>query len=101
MQSNAFAFICINKIFEQTGLTFKPFYYWKGAGAEIDLIVEFSKGLLPIELKFTQKINLRDLRALKDFIKERNCPAFGWLVHNSERLECLSEEILGKPATCL
>ena len=71
-----------------------------GAGAEIDLIIESAKGILPIEIKFTQKINGRDLRALKDFIKERNCP-IGWVVHNCERVEWLDDKILGIPATTL
>ena len=86
--------------FQQTGLIFQPYYYRTGAGAEIDLIIESSRGILPIEIKFTQKINRRDLRALKDFITERNCP-IGWVVHNCERIEWLDDKILGIPATCL
>ena len=50
------------------------YFYRTGAGAEIDLIIEFSKGILPIEIKFTQKINRRDLRALKDFIFRKKMP---------------------------
>ena len=72
--------------FQQTGLIFQPYYYRTGAGAEIDLIIESSKGTLPIEIKFTQKINRRDLRALKDLITERNCP-IGWVVHIGESIE--------------
>ena len=63
-----------------------------------DLIIECFKGILPIKIKFTQKINQRDLRALKDFIKERNCP-IGWVVHNYEKIERLDDKILGIPAT--
>ena len=86
--------------FQQTGLILQQYYYRTSAGAEIDLIIESSKGILPIEIKFTQKINGRDLRALKDFITERNCP-IGWVVHNGERVEWLDDKILGIPATCL
>ena len=50
--------------------------------------------------KIHPKINRRDLRALKDFISERNCP-IGWVVHNGERVEWLDEKILGIPATYL
>jgi len=70
------------------------YFYRTGAGAEIDLIIEFSEGILPIEIKFTQKMNRRDLRALKDFISERNCP-IGWVVHNGERVKWLDGKILG------
>ena len=31
---------------------FQPYYYQTGAGAEIDLIIESAKGMLPIERKF-------------------------------------------------
>ena len=81
-------------------MTFQPYYYQTGVGADNDLIIESAKGILPIEIKFTQKINRRDLRALKDFIKERNCP-IGWVVHNGERVEWLDDKILGIPATYL
>ena len=63
-------------------------------------MVESSKYILPIEIKFTQKINWRDLRALKDFITERNGP-IGWVVHNAVKIEWLDEKILGIPATYL
>lgn len=70
----------------------QAYNYRTGAGAEIDLIIESSNGILPIEIKFIQ-INRRDLRALKDFIKERKCP-IGWVVKNSESVEWLDEKIL-------
>ncbi|MDA7757801.1 DUF4143 domain-containing protein [Opitutales bacterium] len=99
-QENAFEVNCAIQGFQQTGLIFQPYYYRTGAGAEIDLIIESAKGILPIEIKFTQKINRRDLRALKDFITERNCP-IGWVVHNCERVEWLDDKILGIPANSL
>jgi uncharacterized protein len=97
---NVFEVICLIQEFQQTGLIFQPYYYRTGAGAEIDRIIESSKGFLPIEIKFTQKINLRDLRALKDFITERNCPII-WVISNCERVEWLNDKIIGIPATCL
>jgi predicted AAA+ superfamily ATPase len=81
-------------------LFFQPYYYQTGAGAEIDLIIESSKGILPIEIKFAKKINGRDLRVLKDFIKERNCP-IGWVMHNGESVEWLDDKILGILANCI
>ena len=90
----------INEDSNKTGLIFQPYYYRTGAGVEIDLIIECSKGILPIEIKFTQNINRRDLGALNDFNKERNCP-IGWVVHNGERIEWMDKKILGIPATYL
>lgn len=86
--------------FQLSGTSFDPHYYRTCAGAEIDLTIESAKGILPLEIKFTQKINGRDLRALKDFIKERNCP-IGLVIHNGERIECLDDKVLGISATRL
>ena len=63
-------------------------------------MIESSDGLMPIEIKFTQKMNRQDLQALKDFISERDC-LIGWVAHNWDRIEWLEEKILGIPAACL
>ena len=52
--------------------------------AKIDLIIESFKGILPIEIKFIQKINRKELRVIKDFMKERIC-LIGWVVNNDEK----------------
>ena len=49
-QENAFEVNCAIQGFQQTGLIFQPYYYRTGAGAEIDLIIESAKGILPIEI---------------------------------------------------
>lgn len=53
--------ICINEDCIKQDLPFQTYYYRTGTGAEIDLIIESAKGILPIEIKFTQNIKLRDL----------------------------------------
>ena len=63
--------------FHQSGLTFDPYYYRTGAGAEIDLIIESAKGILPIKIKFAQKINERDLRPLKISSKKETVRSVG------------------------
>ena len=49
-------FFCVIQGFQQTGLIFQPYCYRTGAGEEIDLIIESYKGILSIEIKFTQTI---------------------------------------------
>ena len=83
--------ICLVLNISKSKLTFDPYCYRTTTGAEIDLIIESAKGILPIEIKFTQKIDIRDLRGLKDFIKGRNCP-IGWVIHNGECVEWLDEK---------
>ena len=53
-------------------------------GAEVDLILEGEFGLIPIEIKYAQTVPSKQLRALKDFIKDQNC-RFGLVINNDER----------------
>ena len=52
MQENIFAFKCIDENLGKLDLPLTR-NYRTGAGAEIDLIMESSKGILSIEIKFT------------------------------------------------
>jgi len=76
------------------------FYYRTRNGAEIDLILEGSFGLLPIEIKFGQQTTRRQLTSLQQFIQRHDLP-FGIVVNNAPRIRMLSERIIQVPATCL
>jgi len=65
--------------------------------SEIDLIIEASFGLIPIEIKLGYKINQRMLRALKNFMHDTGTP-FGILVNNSDKIEFLTDRIIQIPA---
>lgn len=68
-----------------TGAGFDYYYYRTGGGAEVDLILEGEFRLIPIEIKYTQTVPAKQLRALKDFIKDQNC-RFGLVINNDEWL---------------
>jgi predicted AAA+ superfamily ATPase len=77
------------------------YYYFRTKnGAEIDLILEGSFGVLPSEIKVGQKTTLRDLTFLQRFITKENLP-FGVVVNNSQEVRMLSEKIIQIPAGCL
>jgi len=76
------------------------YHYRTGGGAEIDLILEGEFGLLPIEIKYNQRTNQRNLRALRDFIEEHNCP-YGIVINNDEQVRQYDEKIIGIPFACL
>ncbi|HEB28479.1 MAG TPA: ATP-binding protein [Porticoccus sp.] len=76
------------------------YYYRTKNGAEIDLILEGSFGLLPIEIKFGKKTTLKQLASLQQFVKRHDLP-FGIVVNNSTEVRRLSEEIIQVPAGCL
>ena len=83
-----------------SGVSFDAFYYRTSGGAEVDLILEGFFGLVPIEIKRGQRVDLRDLRGLKDFMDERNC-SFGVVINNDTSPRLYTEKIIGVPFSCL
>ena len=83
-----------------TGAGFDYYYYRTGGGAEVDLILEGEFGLIPIEIKYAQTVPSKQLRALKDFIKDQNC-RFGLVINNDESPRLYDEQIAGIPFACL
>ena len=82
------------------GVIFDSYYLRTPGGVEIDLILEGFFGVIPIEIKYTSSVDRYDFRSLKQFVAERKCP-YGLVIHNGERVELLSENILGIPFVCL
>lgn len=82
------------------GTGFDYYYYRTGGGAEVDFVLHGEFGLIPFEIKYTQTVPARQLRALKDFIREQGCP-FGVVINNDERPRMLDESIAGIPLACL
>jgi len=76
------------------------YYYRTRNGAEIDLILEGSFGLLPIEIKFGASTSIKQLTSLRRFIKERDLP-FGIVINNAEEVMLLSETIVQVPIGCI
>ena len=75
-------------------------YYRTKNGSEIDLLIEGSFGLLPIEIKFSSFVERRSLTALNKFITEYSLP-FGLVINNSQEIKMVSEKVLQIPVTCL
>jgi len=91
----------IIKGIQATDVTRWDYYYFRTKnGAEIDLILEGSFGVLPIEIKVGQQTTLRDLASLQQFVTRERLP-FGIVVNNSQEVRMLSEQIIQIPAGCL
>lgn len=71
-------------------------YYRTRNGAEIDVILEGSFGLLPIEIKHGANVNMRQLISLENFIAEHKLP-FGILLNQSEEIRWLRPTIVQIP----
>ena len=101
--SNSWEAMVIEEILRQfagLGQSVDYYFYRTSAGAEVDLVLEGTFGLLPIEVKYAQAVSSRDLRSLKDFVKERSC-RLGVVVNNDERPRLYDEDIVGIPFTYL
>ncbi|MBP9726619.1 MAG: ATP-binding protein [Gammaproteobacteria bacterium] len=75
-------------------------YYRTRAGAEVDLILQGSFGVLPIEIKYGVYTPIKQLRSLETFVKEQQLP-FGLLINQSDRPMWLSESVYQLPVTYL
>lgn len=82
------------------GVSFDYFYYRTSAGAEVDLVLEGSWGVIPIEIKYTQVIPTNQLRGIIEFIDERKCP-FGLVINNDDQVRLYTEKLLGVPLAYL
>ena len=83
------------------GISYDYYYYRTSGGAEVDLILDGEFGLLPIEIKYGQKVNLRELRGINDFIKEHKC-RYGLVINNDQRVHLYNDRLIGVPfASCL
>ncbi len=82
------------------GSAFDYYYYRTAAGAEVDLVLEGEFGLLPVEVKYSNKTSGRDLRGITDFIAEYKCD-FGVVVSNSERPALITGKLIEIPFAAL
>lgn len=81
------------------GIAYDYYHYRTGGGAEVDLVLEGDFGLLPIEIKYSQKVSLRELRGIRDFIKEYDCRC-GIVINNDERVNLYESNLVGIPFAC-
>lgn len=86
--------------FAAAGVDCRPYHYRTGGGAEIDLVLEGEFGLVPVEIKHTQHVDPRSLRAMRDFVAERGC-RYGIVINNDEKVRRLDENILSIPYAAL
>ena len=81
-------------------LRFDYYYYRTRGGAEIDLILEGSFGILPLEIKLGTTTSLKQLTSLRKFIKDHQLP-YGIVINNAKEIKLLTERIIQIPAIYL
>jgi len=82
------------------GAAFESSHYRTGGGAEVDLVLEGSFGLVAFEIKHTSTCTMRELRALRDFVTEHGA-RFGVVINNDVSPRVYEERLIGVPFTYL
>ena len=86
--------------FDKKASKFKLFEYlgkWRtSAGAEVDLVLEGEFGLIPVEIKYTQKVTLRSLAGIRGVMKDFNC-SYGIIISNAERITLIDKNLINIP----
>ena len=78
----------------------KTYHFRTKAGGEIDLILEGSFGLLPIEIKYQSNTSKRQLTSMTNFIKLHQLP-YGVVVNNCDSPSLITENIIQVPIAAL
>lgn len=86
--------------FTIAGCAFDYYYYRTGGGAEVDLVLEGEFGILPIEVKYANKVSRGELKSITGFIDEYKCN-LGIIVSNAERPSLITEKLIELPFAAL
>jgi predicted AAA+ superfamily ATPase len=90
----------ILKGFANNLIPVQPYFYRTARGAEIDLILEGSFGILPIEIKSGSYTPRRQIQPLIQFVAEHELP-LGVLINNAASPALITPNIIQIPAGCL
>lgn len=77
-------------------INYDAYCYRTKNAAEIDLVLDIGRSLIPIEIKASSGIKSNQLLALKDFIQEYKCP-YGLVINNGEEVRQIAEKIYQVP----
>jgi predicted AAA+ superfamily ATPase len=78
------------------GTGYQYFYYRTGGGAEVDLVLEGDFGLVAVEIKYASSVAERDLRGLRDFVREYKA-RIGIVINNDHTPRLYDDNLLGLP----
>ncbi len=84
------------------------FSYWRDAkNKELDLIIEISEKLIPLEVKYQSQITCKDVQGLVNFCKSKNSIKYGYVITQSAQdigvldVSLSSTQIMRIPAAIL
>ena len=71
-------------------------HYRTGGGAEVDLVLEGDFGRLAVEIKHASTVNARDLRGLRDFVKDHKA-RLGIVINHDVAARLYDADLIGLP----
>jgi predicted AAA+ superfamily ATPase len=98
-----FEVFCLEQIVKSLKLlmiNFEAYHYRTKQQQEIDLILDFSKHKIPIEIKLGSTVRSENLKTISTFVAEEKCP-FGIIINNSDVVCELAPKIYQIPFACL
>lgn len=85
--------------------TFTPklrLYYWRTMkGKEVDLVLEWGRKIVAVEVKLTQSPSYADCDGLEAFLKDHPEASAGILVHTGRKVERMGTKLIALPWTML
>lgn len=100
MRGHSWENYIVESLIERIGRKFQgaKFGYWRThAGAEVDLIVEYSGKVIPIEVKLHTSPVAADLRGLNQCVKDLKCEC-GFVVHGGDKSYKVGGQMMALPA---
>lgn len=84
----------------QRGIGYDAYHYRTGGGAEVDLVIEGTFGLVAVEIKLGQRVRTQELRGFREFVADHHC-RFGLVLSNEDKSRLLDANIACLPVRCL
>ncbi|MDI6721568.1 MAG: DUF4143 domain-containing protein, partial [Candidatus Aenigmarchaeota archaeon] len=70
---------CLGLKFNLTDKATPDMFYWRENGGEIDIILDCMEHVLPVEVKYRNRIDMPDVKAIREFVASGRAP-FGFVV---------------------
>lgn len=84
----------------QRGIGYDAYHYRTGGGAEVDLVIEGTFGLVAVEIKLGQCVRAQELRGFREFVADHRC-RIGLVLSNEDKPRLMDASIAGLPVRCL
>ncbi len=73
-------------------------YYWRTvSGSEVDFVIEYGRKIIPIEVKFSHNIKVKDVKNMLKFIEIYPETNYGVVLYNGNEFKFLHSKVIALP----